>query len=240
MKYDLKSGELSAKQIIDKYSKFAAAANNNGSIELQELISFCHVLCSLQSSESITNPYRITKFESVNILATSLLTTRNFDEMKTIIDSNEIKIEPSKLFDEMISILIELSSYNHHHENRPQLLMNKFIDTIKLCKYLRLKSVSMENFLKIIRFLTEIKSDLLTVILNRFLNNNNNGHDDADDNVGSFADIVMFYFIEVDLFNYKSKLIVLKELLNSMKKLGDNFNVLKINEFCQSNGIRFS
>ena len=65
-------------------------------------------------------------------------------------------------------------------------------------------------------------------------------HDDADDNVGSFADIVMFYFIEVDLFNYKSKLIVLKELLNSMKKLGDNFNVLKINEFCQSNGIRFS
>ena len=94
--------------------------------------------------------------------------------------------------------------------------------------------------MKIIRFLTEIKSDLLTVILNRFINNNNNGHDDADDNVGSFADIVMFYFIEVDLFNYKSKLIVLKELLNSMKKLGDNFNVLKINEFCQSNGIRFS
>ena len=243
LKYDLKSGELSAKQIIDKYSKFAAAtaaANNNGLINLQELISFCHVLCSLQSSESITNPYRTTKFESVNILATSLLTTRNFDEMKTIIDSNEIKIEPSKLFDEMISILIELSSYNHHHENRPQLLMNKFIDTIKLCKYLRLKSVSMENFLTIIRFLTEIKSDLLTVILNRFINNNNNGHDDADDNVGSFADIVMFYFIEVDLFNYKSKLIVLKELLNSMKKLGDNFNVLKINEFCQSNGIRFS
>ena len=41
LKYDLKSGELSAKQIIDKYSKFAAAAaNNNGSIELQELISF--------------------------------------------------------------------------------------------------------------------------------------------------------------------------------------------------------
>ena len=37
------------------------------------------------------------------------------------------------------------------------------------------------------------------------------------DDVGSFADIVMFYFIEVDLFNYKSKLIVLKELLNSMK-----------------------
>lgn len=66
--------------------------------------------------------------------------------MKSIIDSNEIKIEPSKLFDEMISILIELSSYNHYHENRPQLLMNKFIDTIKLCKYLRLKSVSMENF----------------------------------------------------------------------------------------------
>lgn len=92
----------------------------------------------------------------------------------------------------------------------------------------------------IIRFLTEIKSDLLTVILNRFINNNNNGHDDNDDDVGSFADIVMFYFIEVDLFNYKSKLIVLKELLNSMKKLGDNFNVLKINEFCQSNGIRFS
>ena len=46
LKYDLKSGELSAKQIIDKYSKFAAtaaataAANNNGLIELQELISF--------------------------------------------------------------------------------------------------------------------------------------------------------------------------------------------------------
>lgn len=218
LRYDLKSGDLSARQIINKYSKFA----DKGSITLQELVSFCHVLCSLQSSESI-KPYRTGNFESTYILATSLLTARKFDEMVTIIESNETKIDTQKLFGQMVSILIELLPY---HNNQTQ-LMNKFIDTIKLCKILRLGSVSMENFMKIIRFLTEIKSDLLTVILNRFIND------------GEFADVVTFYFIEVDLFQYKSKLTVLKELYYSMRKLGNEFNVSMINEFCHANGIRF-
>ncbi|RCK60408.1 Ribonuclease P protein component, mitochondrial [Candida viswanathii] len=216
-KYDLMTRKAPIGELAQKYSKHETA----GTTTMQELISFAHCLQVIQGETPVASA-PTQRFKTINLFATSLLSCRDFSEMCKLVQSAD-RCDSQSLFGEMISVLS--ASIDYANPNATQ-LMNKFFDTIKICKHLRMTSVSNENFLRIIRFLTKIKSDLLVVILNRFIMN------------GEFANIVNFYFMEVQVFNLSSKLEVLKELYHAMKLLKNDFNVSMIDEFCQTNGIK--
>lgn len=216
-RYELKKGDSAIDELSRKYSKFG----ENGSIRVQELLSFVQFLKAAKGDS--VEPYQYDNFKSINLLATSLLSCRDLNEMHKVATSAK-EFNAQELFGEMILVMTRSVDYVEPDVNQ---LMNKFFATIKLCKYLRIGSVSSENFLNIIRFLSKIKSDLLVVILNRFIMN------------GEFADVVNFYFMEVQVFDFSEKLEILKELYYGMKHSNNYVNVAMIDDFCNTNGIKF-
>lgn len=56
---------------------------------------------------------------------------------------------------------------------------------------------------------------------------------------GEFADVVNFYFMEVQVFDFSEKLEILKELYYGMKHSNNYVNVAMIDDFCNTNGIKF-
>lgn len=213
-RYELMTGNSKLDNLTHKYG-------NNGAIRVQELVSFVHFLKSIKG-ESVTQNHG-GEFKSLNLLATSLLSCRDLNEMHKLVDLNAEKFNTQDLFREMILVMTRSLDYVESDKNR---LMNKFFDTIKLCKHLGIGSVSSKIFLDIIKFLTKVKSDLLVVILNRFVMN------------GEFADVVNFYFMEVQAFDYTKKLEILKELYRGMRQLKNDFNISMIDTFCHTNGIK--
>ncbi|KAL6453533.1 RPM2 Ribonuclease P protein component [Candida maltosa Xu316] len=217
--YDLKQGDQSFDELIDKYK-------SSTSPKVIELVSFTNLLQTLNSgSSSFSIVSDSQNIGSVNYLATSLLSCGNVKDMNRLMKkaTKNTNNDNQLLVSEMISVLANSLNYINN-DYSVNILMNKFFEMIKFYKVQKIDSISLDNFIQLMRFLKAIKSDLLVVLLNRFINN------------GNWSSVVNFYFMEVQVFKFSEKLQVLKEFYNCFKE-NSQYGYL-INEFCHTNGIK--
>lgn len=188
------------------------------SLELKQLIGFAEFMSSLEGKGFAHRKSR-SKNEDVNTVALALLSESDLGGMRDVYDLKSLFVKSKqRLFDSMVVSLTKASTLSDG--SYVEALNKKFESSIKFCKYMGLKYLSVLNLIHIIRFLAITKSrETLNVLFNKFVNGT------------SLAPIVNFYFLQVEISDPNDSSRLLKEFKRALVEVEDELNLAVVSEY---------
>ncbi|KAK6463289.1 RNase P subunit [Scheffersomyces coipomensis] len=234
---------LHERELIELLINYNLMIGSNKSIEMinESFIKYANLSTNIRENLALArliNNLKDDKFED-SFKNGGCLTVKEFSirllsgdlgQMIQLYNSNQAmlvnKATKSEFIGYIFNTLIEVSESRSNIEK--SIIYNKFNTVMKFLQMNQFKSLSSDNLTIIIQLLTKLKStEVLHFLLMRLLVDNNK----------KFTNVLNFYFMEVQLLEYKDKLKTLYWLNKAFKYLKDDSTIRSIKQFCKLNSI---
>lgn len=195
-------------------SRFGELADR--SPRIQQSLTFAKLM--LQIAGRLEGSSQTSVGTDIDSFALNILERKNASQMFELMQLNEqVMSRKALLFDTMVSYLTKASVLSSTDERT--IIKHKFEEMIKFCKRIRMRELTSQNLVNVIRLLSAMNAkDLLNILVNKFINR------------GQTSSVINLYFLNFRVTSTHEVDTLRKEFELALRKVGDQINLMTLQE----------